>query len=527
MGAVSEAARTTAAITPSAIRDGDSVALRALTDRRGAAVLAYCERLCSGDEALAATAEAFGLFRAAVMASARPNGINPDRLLLAATRRAAARRAWPSAGLRDQALTSPASPCEHAPHLLAARAEGRLLPALEQRLARHLRACPACRQTEQRLAAAESAYLSAEPTAPTAAAAQAIHRSLINAAPPSPATAPAPPQPETGPAPTTPVAAVRDTPPAQPEAVEPAPTPEAAQPRAHSKESARPPATGQPKTGRPGTSATAGQRDRHASRRRRQVVAGRPTSAPRPPTSPAETDRSAGAVSGPTTSGEPAPRARGEHAPPPSRAKQRTKHQRRALTRARRGLLAPAALASVAILASGAGRASQATQTKPHHGQSPAGRLSTPTAAPSAATVALRSASMSGPAHRTPHPARRVNAKARAARSTSAASAQAPQTSAAPVLVAVNVPAAVRHKPSSPEPSVPYPVEQSAPAPSAGPAPTPPPARKPIAQAQPVIGAPGGPSGSHPQPVIDVSGVHPAPSAGGQPVINVGGPPAR
>src|SRR5687768_8007389 len=82
----------TAAVTPQGVRDGDPVVLAALTERRGAAVLAYCEHVAPG-VAPAAAADAFARFRRDVVEARDPLALDPEAALLRATRLAAAARA--------------------------------------------------------------------------------------------------------------------------------------------------------------------------------------------------------------------------------------------------------------------------------------------------------------------------------------------------------------------------------------------------------------------------------------------------
>lgn len=74
-------------VTPHGVRDGDPVALAALVERRGAAVLAACEHAAGGDEpAVEHAAAAFSLFRRRVIAAADPGALDPEALLLACVR---------------------------------------------------------------------------------------------------------------------------------------------------------------------------------------------------------------------------------------------------------------------------------------------------------------------------------------------------------------------------------------------------------------------------------------------------------
>src|SRR5260221_13829297 len=105
----------TPAVTPAGVRDGDPAALAGLCARRGPAGLAYCEELCSPELAARAAAEAFARFRAAVVAADDPAALDPEGVLLGATRRATAALAGPSSGrrsLRDRlAGRARAEPC--------------------------------------------------------------------------------------------------------------------------------------------------------------------------------------------------------------------------------------------------------------------------------------------------------------------------------------------------------------------------------------------------------------------------------
>src|SRR3954467_7102592 len=82
-----------AAVTAQGIRDGERAALTALVERRGAAVLAYCDHLAAPDRALEAAGEAFAAFRRDVRTAEDPISLDPEALLRRATRRAAAARA--------------------------------------------------------------------------------------------------------------------------------------------------------------------------------------------------------------------------------------------------------------------------------------------------------------------------------------------------------------------------------------------------------------------------------------------------
>jgi hypothetical protein len=150
------------AVTPQGIRAGDPAALAALCERRGGAVLAYCREVCEPAAASAAAAEALARFRAAVWAAADASDLEPERLLLSATRHAAAARARTTVEAstsrrmlgRGQSVT-----CVRMPGLIVARAENLLGSADLDRLSRHLERCQACRATEAAFRRAERAYV--------------------------------------------------------------------------------------------------------------------------------------------------------------------------------------------------------------------------------------------------------------------------------------------------------------------------------------------------------------------------------
>lgn len=156
----------TGQVTALGIRDGDPAVLNALVDRRGAAVVAYCERACAPGLATEAAADAFARFRATVIATERPTDLDPEAALLAATRVSAADRAPEPAGTGAGPLgrmlggKAPENIAE-VPALLVARADGSLDPASEDRLNRLLDASAAARAAEERFHAAEYAYRTA------------------------------------------------------------------------------------------------------------------------------------------------------------------------------------------------------------------------------------------------------------------------------------------------------------------------------------------------------------------------------
>jgi len=181
-----------AAVTPAGIRDGDPAALAALVERRANAVLAYCEAVCPPAAAELAAAEAFARFRAAVAAAEDPRALDPETLLRAAARHAAAAMTVPPAlppsagGLRSKlgaGRGSASETCALIPDLLAARAEGLLGAADQERLARHLERHAACRALAGAVDLAEAAYASPLPRTVPIGALTEIMLALAAAAP--------------------------------------------------------------------------------------------------------------------------------------------------------------------------------------------------------------------------------------------------------------------------------------------------------------------------------------------------------
>jgi hypothetical protein len=182
-----------APVTPAGVRDGDEETLASLCDRRGSAVLAYCEHVCGPGDAVSAAANAFAGFRAAVVAAPSPAVVNPEALLVSATRHAAAARAphppaasGPSAWLR--AGRTRHRTCELVPDLLVARAESSLSADDEAKLVQHVGRCSTCRRAQDRFRAAEAAYRRAPYQRVPDMAARRIVRALRDAAPVSAAS---------------------------------------------------------------------------------------------------------------------------------------------------------------------------------------------------------------------------------------------------------------------------------------------------------------------------------------------------
>lgn len=184
---------TPVAVTPAGIRAGDRATSEALCARRGSAVLAYCERVAGPGSAVTAAAESFARFRGAVIATPDSEGIDPEVLLLSATRHAAARHAPrpPLAGVAARLGAGRRGPqtCALVPELLAARAEGALSDADRLRLSRHLQRCRTCATVQERFGAAEAAYRSPPDAAPDARASAMIVAALTKRAGAGPAPA--------------------------------------------------------------------------------------------------------------------------------------------------------------------------------------------------------------------------------------------------------------------------------------------------------------------------------------------------
>ena len=252
-----------AAVTPAGVRDGHPDVLAGLCARRGPAVLAYCEHVVGDGQAAIAAAEAFRRFRAAVVQAPDLAGLNPESLLISATRTAAAEHVpqppQPPEVLRRVARRPATGWCGDVPMLLAARANRAISRVDLARLEQHLSGCPACRAPEARFEAAERAYRDPPNTQMPLPTTAAIIAGLAAAAPirvaaaqspslngpvaPTPfeplaATAPPEPPPATAPLPPPsppeqPVAAAPPPPPPEPEpepAAAPPPEPEPAAP---------------------------------------------------------------------------------------------------------------------------------------------------------------------------------------------------------------------------------------------------------------------------------------------------------
>lgn len=147
------------------LASGQGADLAAFYDRRAAAALAYCSRLCAPD----AIADAVEASFARVFESAAGGGPGDeealDRSLRTAVRgESAARASAATAGVPVRRLferladPSRGGACELMPALLAARADGLLGDGDRERMAAHLRRCADCRTAEHRFDEAERAF---------------------------------------------------------------------------------------------------------------------------------------------------------------------------------------------------------------------------------------------------------------------------------------------------------------------------------------------------------------------------------
>lgn len=165
-----------ASVTPTGVREGDPAALAALCAARGPSVVSYCRQVAGPANAGAAAADAFARFRVGVVRAGDTSSVNPEALLISATRISAA----------AHASTPAEGDCAEVPALLAVRAEKTIAPADLERLESHLEQCSACRAPVARFKAAEGAYRDPpEKTVDPALSAQIVG-ALIAAVPPAP-----------------------------------------------------------------------------------------------------------------------------------------------------------------------------------------------------------------------------------------------------------------------------------------------------------------------------------------------------
>src|SRR3954471_19173573 len=139
--------------------------LAAFYDRRAAAALAYCSRLCAPEAIADAVEASFARVFEAAAAGEATDEPALDARLRSAVRSEAARRASPAgAGVPARRLLERlADPnrggaCELMPALLAARADGSLSSGDLERMQSHLRRCADCRAAEHRFQEAERAF---------------------------------------------------------------------------------------------------------------------------------------------------------------------------------------------------------------------------------------------------------------------------------------------------------------------------------------------------------------------------------
>jgi len=164
------------------LRDGEPEALAVLCQRRGPAVLAYCEQVTERAHATEATAEAFAQFRLAILSPGALGGAqHAEALLRSATRRAALARGVAS---RTGSERSPARKgCEEREIELLAYLDDALAPADREELAAHGIACASCAATLRQLEAAEHAFEAALKAPLPRPVAEAILTALARAAP--------------------------------------------------------------------------------------------------------------------------------------------------------------------------------------------------------------------------------------------------------------------------------------------------------------------------------------------------------
>lgn len=163
-------------VTAGGIRSGEPEALAGLCKRRGGAVLVYSEHVAAPGQAGQAAADAFGLFRAKVVAADEP-GLDAESLLLSATRQAAAARRASTLPGGEQYPECPAAA------LLVGWIEDTLSDPERKEFERHVVGCSACVDAVARFEAAERAY-EHPPRAPVpASVATKIVGALVAAAP--------------------------------------------------------------------------------------------------------------------------------------------------------------------------------------------------------------------------------------------------------------------------------------------------------------------------------------------------------
>jgi sortase A len=165
-GLASRLRRGTGSVRPEETIDrAQGAGLAAFYDRRAAAALAYCSKVCAPE----AIADAVEASFARVFEAAAAGGPTDDDSLDASLRSAvrtesAGRSSAATAGISARRLLdrfadpSRGGACELMPALLAARADGLLSEGDRERMSAHLRRCDECRTAEHRFNEAERAF---------------------------------------------------------------------------------------------------------------------------------------------------------------------------------------------------------------------------------------------------------------------------------------------------------------------------------------------------------------------------------
>ena len=173
-------------VTPAGIRAGEPDSLAGLVALRGSAVRAYAGAVAGPEGTLAAAAEAMASFRAQVVRAPDVRELDPDALLLRASRESSAARAprpAESGAMLRRLARRRDSPCDLAPRLLAARANRELSHEDAVRLDRHMASCPPCRGLRERFRTAENLYAEGAGTPLVERDARALLVALARAAP--------------------------------------------------------------------------------------------------------------------------------------------------------------------------------------------------------------------------------------------------------------------------------------------------------------------------------------------------------
>lgn len=168
-------------ITKDKIRDGDPATLAALCDRRGPAVLAYCEQVAARGHATDAAADTFARLRISVVAPDGSLRMEGDALLRHIVRRAAA---WYGSNAMAARNGAPVSEiCAAQELVLVSYVENAMPQAARVGVDEHLGRCDGCRAALRRLEAAERAF-ERPPRAPLpAGVVETLLRALLTAAP--------------------------------------------------------------------------------------------------------------------------------------------------------------------------------------------------------------------------------------------------------------------------------------------------------------------------------------------------------